>query len=232
MTLGPLRRSPLAGQAAERLREQIVHGRWPVGSRLPGEVALGRELGVGRSTVREAVRALSGAGLVESRQGSGSYVIATGPAEDWPTRLRRASAVEVYEVRTLIEVRAAMLAAGRRTDDDLAALEAGLLARAAALGDDAAWIDADVAFHASIVAAAHNSVLADLFDAFQVSMRPGLFDLLAVMDSRGLRAKRPDPGADAHAAMVAAIRAGDASEAARVTEAELDVSLRILRESP
>ncbi|MFF7249066.1 FadR/GntR family transcriptional regulator [Embleya sp. NPDC008237] len=230
MTFGPLRRSPLVGQAAERLRDQIAAGRWPVGTKLPGEVALGKELGIGRSTVREAIRALAGAGLVESRQGSGVFVIATEPAEDLPARLRRASAVEVYEVRNLIEVRAAMLAAERRTDEDLAALDAGLAARAAALGDDAAYIDADIAFHASIVAAAHNEVLTDLFAVFQVTMRPSLLDLLAVMDEKGLRGASADPGADAHAAMVAAIRAGDAEAAGRVTEAELAVSLRILRD--
>ncbi|MYW04648.1 FCD domain-containing protein [Streptomyces sp. SID3343] len=230
MTFGPLRRSPLVGQAAERLRAQIAAGRWPIGSKLPGEIALGKELGIGRSTVREAVRDLAGAGLVESRQGSGIWVIATEPAVDWTTRLRRASAAEVYEVRNLIEVRAAMLAAERRTEEDLDALAAGLAARAAALGDDEAYIDADIAFHARVVAAAHNDVLTDLFAAFQVTMRPGLLDLLAVMDARGLRADRPDPGADAHAAMVAAIRAGDAAEAGRVTEAELAVSLRILRD--
>ncbi|MFI1382725.1 FadR/GntR family transcriptional regulator [Embleya sp. NPDC020886] len=230
MTFGPLRRSPLVGQAAERLRDQIAAGRWPVGGKLPGEVALGAELGIGRSTVREAIRALAGAGLVESRQGSGVFVIATEPVEDLPARLRRASAVEVYEVRNLIEVRAAMLAAERRTDEDLAALEAGLAARAAALGDDEAYIDADIAFHASIVAAAHNEVLTDLFAVFQVTMRPGLLDLLAAMDEQGLRTSAADPGADAHAAMVAAIRARDATTAARVTEAELAVSLQILRE--
>lgn len=179
--------------------------------------------------MREAVRDLAGAGLVESRQGSGVFVIATEPVEDLTTRLRRASAAEVYEVRNLIEVRAAMLAAERRTDEDLAALDAGLAVRAAALGDDAAYIDADIAFHGAIVAAAHNDVLTDLFSVFQVTMRPGLFDLLAVMDSRGMRVAVADPGADAHAAMVAAIRAGDAVEAGRVTEAELAVSMRILR---
>ncbi|MYS86386.1 FadR/GntR family transcriptional regulator [Embleya scabrispora] len=230
MTFGPLRRSPLVGQAAERLRDQIAAGRWPVGAKLPGEVALGKELGIGRSTVREAIRALAGAGLVESRQGAGVFVIATEPVEDLPARLRRASAAEVYEVRNLIEVRAAMLAAERRTDEDLAALDAGLAARAAALGDDAAYIDADIAFHASIVAAAHNEVLTDLFAVFQVTMRPSLLDLLAVMDEKNLRTASPDPGADAHAAMVAAIRAGDAERAGRVTEAELAVSLGILRE--
>ncbi|MFI6980348.1 FadR/GntR family transcriptional regulator [Embleya sp. NPDC050154] len=230
MTFGPLRRSPLVGQAAERLRDRIAAGHWPVGTKLPGEVALGKELGIGRSTVREAIRALAGAGLVESRQGSGVFVIATKPVEDLTTRLRRASAAEVYEVRNLIEVRAAMLAAERRTDEDLAALEAGLAARAAALGDDEAYIDADISFHASIVAAAHNDVLTDLFAVFQVTMRPGLLDLLAVMDEKGLRTASADPGADAHAAMVAAIRSGDAAAAGRVTEAELAVSLRILRD--
>ncbi|OPC83859.1 GntR family transcriptional regulator [Embleya scabrispora] len=230
MTFGPLRRNPLVGQAAERLRDQIAAGRWPIGTKLPGEVALGRELGIGRSTVREAIRALAGAGLVESRQGSGVFVIATEPTEDLTARLRRASAVEVYEVRNLIEVRAAMLAAERRTDEDLAVLDARLLARAAALGDDEAYIDADIAFHAAIVAAAHNEVLTDLFAVFQVTMRPGLLDLLAAMDAKHLRATAADPGADAHAAMVAAIRAGDAATAGRVTETELALSLQILHD--
>lgn len=77
-----VRPSPLVEQAAARLREQITGGAWPVGTRLPGETTLAKELGVGRSTVREALRALAGAGLVRPRQGSGVFVIATEPAED------------------------------------------------------------------------------------------------------------------------------------------------------
>ena len=58
MALGSLRPSPLVEQAAERLREQITGGQWPVGTKLPGETTLATLLGVGRSTVREALRAL------------------------------------------------------------------------------------------------------------------------------------------------------------------------------
>src|SRR4051812_13605806 len=111
MALGSLRPSPLAEQATEHLREQIVSGQWPVGARLPGETALAASLGVGRSTVREAVRALSGAGLVRSRQGAGVFVISNEPDEDFGTRLRRATVTDVYEVRAMVEVQAARLAA-------------------------------------------------------------------------------------------------------------------------
>lgn len=168
--LGPVRPSPLVEQAAARLREQITSGAWPVGTRLPGETTLARELGVGRSTVREALRALAGAGLVRPRQGAGVFVTATEPAEDWPTRLRRAAVTDVYEVRAAVEVHAARLAAHRRTPDDITAMERALAGRlAAADADDTAFVDADIAFHAAVVAAAHNPVLADLFREFTPS---------------------------------------------------------------
>lgn len=132
MPLGPLRPSPLVEQATEHLREQITGGSWPVGTKLPGETTLAASLGVGRSTVREALRALAGAGLVQARQGAGVFVIAAEPEEDWATRLRRAAVTDVYEVRISIEVEAARLAARRRTDEDLAALTAALAGRRAA----------------------------------------------------------------------------------------------------
>ncbi|MEU3573265.1 GntR family transcriptional regulator, partial [Kitasatospora sp. NPDC036755] len=113
-----LRPSPLAEQAAALLEERIRSGGWPVGGKLPGEVALAAELGVGRSTVREALRTLAAAGMVQSRQGSGVFVTADRPTGDWAARLRRAELAHVYEVRTVVEVQAARLAAARRTEAD------------------------------------------------------------------------------------------------------------------
>lgn len=132
MPLDAVRPSPLVEQAAARLREQITGGHWPVGTKLPGETTLAAELGVGRSTVREALRALAGAGLVRPRQGAGVFVIAAEAAEDWPTRLRRAAVTDLYEVRMLVEVQAARLAAERRTPEDVTALEDALAGRRAA----------------------------------------------------------------------------------------------------
>ncbi|MFI7033325.1 FadR/GntR family transcriptional regulator [Microbispora rosea] len=227
MALGALHRSPLVDQAAESLREQIAEGLWPVGTRLPGETTLAKTLGVGRSTVREALRALAGAGLVQARQGAGVFVIATSPAEDWTSRLRRAAVADVYEVRMLVEVQAARLAARRRTPDDVTALHAALEARRAAARDgDAAFVDADIALHAAVVAAAHNPVLTDLFAEFVPRLREGLVALVDLLD---LRAVDPNPGDDTHAAFVDAVERGDADGAGRVLQEELEQTLGRLR---
>ncbi|GHG98152.1 FadR/GntR family transcriptional regulator [Streptomyces lanatus] len=217
--LGALRPSPLVEQAAERLREQIAGGHWPVGTKLPGETTLARELGVGRSTVREALRALAGAGLVQPRQGAGVFVLATEPAEDWPTRLRRAAVNDVYEVRMAVEVHAARLAARRRTPEDVTAMEAALEARrAASTADDATFVEADITFHATVVAAAHNPVLTDLFTEFTPVLRKGLVELLNLT---GVRVHDPNTADGAHEALVRAVVAGDGEGAAEVLRGEL-----------
>lgn len=220
MPLGAVRPSPLVEQAAEQLREQITGGHWSIGTKLPGETTLAKELGVGRSTVREALRALAGAGLVQPRQGAGVFVIATEVAEDWPTRLRRATVTDVYEVRMAVEVHAARLAARRRTPEDVTALEAALEGRRTASAlDDAAFIDADITFHAAVVAAAHNPVLADLFHEFTPVLREGLIELLSLT---GLRDHDPNTADDAHAALVRAVGEGDAEGAAEILRGELE----------
>ncbi|MFD5103443.1 FadR/GntR family transcriptional regulator, partial [Streptomyces albidochromogenes] len=219
MTVGAPRPSPLVEQAAANLREQISCGHWPVGTRLPGETTLAKTLGVGRSTVREALRALAGAGLVQPRQGAGVFVIATRQEEDWPTRLRRAAMADVYEVRMLLEVQAARLAALRRTDEDLTVLRTALAARrAAADGDGAAFADADIALHAAVVAAAHNPVLTDLF----AQLAPAL---------RQAATLPPDPGTgdDSHTTLVGAITARDPDTADRVLTTELTAVLTRLQ---
>jgi DNA-binding FadR family transcriptional regulator len=228
MPLGALRPSPLVEQAADRLREQIADGHWPVGTKLPGETTLAKELGVGRSTVREALRALAGAGLVQPRHGSGVFVIATEPVEDWPTRLRRAAVTDVYEVRMAVEVHAARLAARRRTPDDITGLHNALEGRrAASAAGDAAFVDADIALHAAVVAAAHNPVLAELFAEFTPALREGLIDMLSLTR---LREQDANTGDDTHAALVRAVADGDAEAAGAVLREELEGTLALLRQ--
>lgn len=77
MPLSHPRRSALSEQVIAALRNQITSGEWPVGSRIPTEPELVEQLGVARNTVREAVRALAHNGLLDIRQGSGTYVVAT-----------------------------------------------------------------------------------------------------------------------------------------------------------
>lgn len=193
-----------------------------MGTKLPGETTLAGTLGVGRSTVREAVRALVGAGLVRPRQGAGVFVIATEPTEDWPTRLRRAAVADVYEVRAMVEVQAARLAAARRTEADITAMRAALEGRRTAGADHAAFVDADIALHAAVVDAAHNPALTDLFTEFAPALRQGLIDLVELL---GLREEDPQHGDAGHAALVQAVTDGDGAAASRVLQTELDATL-------
>ncbi|GGT86866.1 FadR/GntR family transcriptional regulator [Streptomyces violascens] len=227
MPLGALRATPLVEQATARLREQIVGEEWPVGTKLPGETSLAQLLGVGRSTVREALRALAGAGLVQARQGSGVFVIATKPKEDWSTQLRRAAVADVYEVRMVMEVEAAQLAALRRTEEDLTAMKSALAGRRSALsGSNAEFVDADIALHAAVVASAHNPVLTALFAEFVPALRQGLIDLVELLD---LRTKEPDHSEAGHAALVDAIAEGDPEAAGRTLREELRRTLTQLQ---
>jgi DNA-binding FadR family transcriptional regulator len=223
MSLTSLRRSPLVELAVSQLREQVLSGQWPVGGRLPAETELAQRLEVGRSTVREAVRALVHAGLLETRQGSGTYVRSLTPGADWEPRLRRAAVLEAYEVREALEVQAARLAASRRTEADIEVLRACLAERDRARGEDARFVEADLAFHRAVVAAAHNPLLAEMFDSFAAVLREAL---IAIRSDQAVQG--PDADA-AHARLAAAIEAGDAGAAAQATHDHLDPTAANLR---
>ncbi|MGK5521048.1 FadR/GntR family transcriptional regulator [Micromonospora sp. URMC 107] len=196
-------------QTIAQLRERILGGEWPVGGRIPTEPQLVAALGVGRNTVREAVRALVHAGVLECRQGSGTYVVSTD--ELAPVVARRLTAdrmAEVVEVRRAFEVEAARLAALRRTTEDLAALDGALAAREAAWrgGRVDEFVEADAALHTAVVAAAHNGMLAELYASVGAALRS------TVAQSMG-DALEPERYVD-HSRLVEAVRAGDADRAA------------------
>lgn len=211
-----VRRTPLADQAAELLLERIRSGEWTLGAKLPGETTLAPQLGVGRSTVREAIRQLAGRGVLATRQGSGVFVTALDAPEDWDTVLRHADIVAVVEARIAIETEAAALAAERRTPTDLRELHRALAYRDRQRGEAVALVDADTAFHRAIVVAAHNPILTDLFDGFTPRLRQAMIDMLRIR-----RGHATDADHEAHADLVRAIADRDAEGAAQQSRAHL-----------
>lgn len=203
------RRSALSDQAIGWLRAQITSGAWPVGTRIPTESELVDRLRVSRNTVREAVRALANTGLLDIRQGSGTFVLATSElAGVMQRRFADADPRHVSELRAALESAAARLAARRRTRADIARLDVALRRREKAWqsGDPSRFVDADAALHLAVVATAHNDVLtglyADLGDVVRRFLRADL--------PHGLR---PEQYVD-HTRLVGAIRDGDAESAA------------------
>ncbi|WP_079132007.1 FadR/GntR family transcriptional regulator [Streptomyces nanshensis] len=210
MTLSSPQRSALADQVIAALRTQIASGEWPVGTRIPTEPELVEELGVARNTVREAVRALAHNGLLDIRQGSGTYVAATSElAGVMQRRFADADPLHVAEMRAALETSGARLAAQRRTKQDLAQLDALLARREAAWdsGDAERFVEADASLHLGVVAASHNDVLAALYADLGEVMR----DFLRLDIGEELRAEAHMD----HARLIEAIHAGDEEAAAR-----------------
>ncbi len=159
------------------LREQVLHaigiriisGELQPGDVLPKEDTLSKEYGVSRTVIREAVKGLAARGLVESRPKVGTII---RPRSDWqmldPAVLEWVAASEqdgefmyhLAEVRSAIEPATAELAARNATPEDVAKMREAYALLQESISDQTAWAVADLAFHESIVAAAHNEFLA------------------------------------------------------------------------
>ncbi|MFC4242968.1 FadR/GntR family transcriptional regulator [Gryllotalpicola reticulitermitis] len=211
-----VRREPLAEQAAEALLDRIRGGEWGLGQKLPGETTLAPQLGVGRSTIREAIRQLAGRGVLASRQGAGVFVTALEQAEDWDQVLRRAGITAVIEARIAIEVEASALAAERRTPAELRTMRRALETRAAHRAEIEEHVDTDTALHRSIVTAAHNPILIELFDGFTPRSRQAMIELLRIGGNYGTEADHLT-----HVRIIDAISAHDAATAAALTREHL-----------
>ncbi|CAN4280514.1 FCD domain-containing protein [Pseudoxanthomonas sp. LjRoot125] len=219
----------MSSQVAEvtrHLEQGIADGRYVAGRRLPAERMLAERLQVSRATAREAIGRLVARGVLERRQGDGTYVIAATErrmAEIWQDMARNHPMLQadLVEFRAMLEGRTAELAALRHDDGDRARLQAAHAAVDAAYSgsDRLAQIRSDVAFHRAIADATHNpvfsyliaSLLALLHDHVQVSLA-GLSPQSPV--SQQLRTQ--------HDALLAAILQRDAERARAVAGGHMD----------
>ena len=160
----PIIKRSLVDQALEQLRARINNGTWEVGQRLPTEPELATQLNISRNTVREAMRVLAFAGLIEIRQGDGSYLRSRVDPMDTLRALSSCSLEQGREMRHIIEVEAAGLAALRRTDEDLRLLHQALDASGQHYhGELDTDICCDLVFHQRLIDAAHNPALSELY---------------------------------------------------------------------
>ncbi|MFN8515106.1 MAG: FadR/GntR family transcriptional regulator [Chloroflexia bacterium] len=215
--LAPIARATIADQIVERITAFILDAKLRPGDKLPSERDLMVQLGVGRSSLREAIKTLSAIGIVDVQIGDGMYVSGGQTAVltkrlAWGLLLGDHSTREVIEARRAVEVELSGLAATRLTPDDLAAIGA-LWATMRANDDNAeSFTEADQAFHLAIAKAARNSVTLsrprhpaphhphlDLQDLLGISQPPGRFRR-ARRDLAALEARDPDAARRAMAA--------------------------------
>lgn len=179
-------RKCLADEVAVVLRKQITEGKYRNGDRMPSEPELMRFFGVGRSTIREAVRILAHSGILRVIQGLGTFVeVQEGISEPLRQRFKRSKPGDLNEVRQLLEVKIAEKAAQHRTLKDIRKMS-GLLKKRwkiAQSRDKQACIEADIAFHISIAESCKNEVLSDLYKTLAIQIKESFQQVYTGTDS-------------------------------------------------
>lgn len=185
MMLRKTTKQSLTEQIVDQMEHLIETDEWPVGSKIPPEPELMNQLEVSRNTLREAIKALTHAGLLKTRQGDGTYVCASsalGPVLQ--KRVHKTDYIQSLEVRHALEREAAYLAAIKRTESDMKHIKLCFERRNEAIQngkfeDFATW---DVAFHRAIVAASKNDLLMDLFEHITDALKEIVIKITAMTD--------------------------------------------------
>lgn len=213
--LSPIKRSRIFEHIVEQIRERVADGSLRPGTRLPPERVLAETLGVSRTSVREALRALELQGIIQGKQGGGTYIqdmstevlvqrlaAAAGKGEETVT--------EILELRELIEPGVARLAAERATAEHIAELERWCEQHRARVAAGQSYAAEDTAFHYAVAVAAGNSTLLRLQNTIADMLRETRAESLLGPD-RPLRSLR------GHEQILEAIRLHDGEAAYRAT---------------
>lgn len=207
--LRPVPRLRRYEQVVGRLHEYVTAAGLRSGDRLPAERDLAERLGVSRTSVRQAIVALEVQGLVDVRQGDGTYLLRDRlEVESLDALVRRKRRLpDVLDARDAAETKLAALAAARRRDADLAEIEEALAAMRAAVAAGDLGTAEDRRFHSAVTAAARSPLLAEFMDR--------IADAVAESRLESLRQPgRPPQSLRQHEEVAAAIRAGDPERAA------------------
>ena len=220
--LRPLSRSPLYEQVVQRLREHVRTAGLDAGDKLPAERELADRLAVSRASIKQAILVLQVQGIVEVRHGGGTYLrrreVDSEPVEELVAR--RGRLPDVLDAREGLETKLAELAAERRTEDDLAEIDAALADMRSLIDGDELGADGDRRFHTAITAAAHSSLLADFMRTIASEIAESRQESLRQPD-------RPRKSLQQHERIAEAIRAGDPRKAASAMRRHLRTVSRV-----
>ena len=213
---GSVTTESLSSQVSRRLVLSIVRGEFPAGSPLPSEKVLSQQFDVSRPVLREAVKEVEMLGLIQRRQGRLTRV---APSDEWshlsPQLLAARTEIEsvedllleLLELRRMVELEAAALAAKRATEDDLRTMRQELELMDSAVSDTVRFAQHDIAFHNAILAATGNRLLRPLFEQLRPLIEFGRKVSAEAREGAPLESQRE------HRAIIDAIEARDVDRA-------------------
>ena len=211
MALKTISKQNISDVIYEQLMENLIAGEWKPGDKIPSENELAAQLQVSRISVRSALQRLSSLGLVESRQGEGTFVCEFSGAQYANNLIplnvfERSDMQDLMEFRNILDSEIAALAALRATDTDIALLHQNYQRHMSAEDDVTKCADYDSEFHCLLAAATHNALFHKVYQVFQPVFRKNMHQIVSIMGVSGARVN--------HAAILAAVEQHD-PEAAR-----------------
>ncbi|SAL76076.1 GntR family transcriptional regulator [Caballeronia terrestris] len=222
----------LSDTVAQQLQKQIEKGSFAKSGKLPTEAVLAQEFGVSRTVIREAISRLKNEGMVEPRQGSGVFVVERAGIRplriDYAQAVEPGSVVHILALRRAIEAEVASEAAMRRTDAHMADIDAALARIEAAVADGEDGVAEDVAFHRAIANATGNPYFLKTLTFLNQYLEAGT---IVTRRNEALREDFSRQVREEHAAIAAAIRAGDPMAARNAAQTHLYNAARRLAEA-
>jgi GntR family transcriptional repressor for pyruvate dehydrogenase complex len=226
----PIERKTIVTEITRRLLDYLFSGELKPGDKLPAERQLSDAIGVGRSSLREALKALTVLGLLEVRQGDGTYLKKAHSdllpqVIEWGILLGEKSTADLVEAREKIEIVIAGLAAERRTPQQLAELGEILkqMQAHAQNKDTKAYTEADVAFHFKLAEMAQNAILSGILSSIRSLLRVWI---ISVIESAG----DAQFSYDEHTPIYEAVERGDAALAQRRMEEHMKSASGMLKD--
>lgn len=227
LKLDKVSRGPhLPALVASSISREIAQGRLKPGDKLPTEQELSRTFGVSRNVVREAISRLRSEGRVWSQQGRGAFV--SEASDSTVLTIDKAALQEgeafrgLFELRGILEVQAAALAAARRTEEDLAFMRRTLAVMREAPYGSVTWLKTDLEFHRIIAAATRNNYMVQFLVFISERIRESIL-------AAGHRQRSDDMAQTTlaeHQRILDAIEAGDGSAAQRAMQHHIEAATR------
>lgn len=164
MTNSNIKRYSLSEQVIDSLERMIRDGEYKIGDKIPTETELMKVFDVSRNTLREAIHSLASAGILDVRQGDGTYVISNNRfAANMNQKYEQVSINDIIEVRKALELTIVSLAAKKRTKEELEIIKEAYLRKNNNNLSKEELINNDIEFHMVIANASHNKLLIDLY---------------------------------------------------------------------
>lgn len=220
----PVVRTTLSAAVFEQLISFVVNGHWKAGDRIPPERDLCVELGIARTSLREALKAMELVGMLDSRVGDGTFICPRSEFLARPmlwafTGTDHQELRDLAEARSLLEQDIAVLAAMRASDAEIKAIGDTVETTRTNLAEGQSILESDLAFHAAIAAAAHNDVLSNAVQLLRNLQRHWISLKLQVPNSPGEVFKQ-------HIAIYDAIRSRDLVGARAAMRDHLDRNVK------